>query len=603
METKIFFILFIAIGSFAIVRSTQLADSDFDNQIFEAIKIRLAEQEKAKQDFFAKENCSTFDNFPSTKAFVCNQSEGFLFELLGDDRKIYVKDFVERFWNLTFDGVSASDKDEFLLAIMKLLVNQTITNPPQYVSHGTDHSVRVMEWAVQLDVVGDLAKGMEDQYDTDAEQSKFILGLLGILHDIGYADIDQHKVPKWLHSISSGMMVDDLLQQSDGLGEKILKSSGKKTDSLVNDFIVAIGTHNFDDGFCKWNVSNPLYKKECSFTCHGDPNDPTSATTPILNRTEPYYRGYTLGYADSTPLTFAVRIADNLDAIRTRLTPVQNDPKLMRFFLRIYQNQDLREAAASDADDLSEQKEKARKIAAEATGLTNATKEQRSVMDRSDEQSWLHFYSNWLIDSSIIDPVTWTIRVEFFNLTGDLSFEYHPGPGLYQMNRFASSALSCYVNKDTSFLELVRLNFNLPIQGLDGGSYIPLKAFTKKPIYQSNGQSKWSDGQEEQICDPYCERLTKSLTLSPEPCLTTDGKPTTDCPFEGFSKVPPFTDLTYPTNVLELSQPKGKKKGLSGTGLGLIIGGVALFVIIVVVVVIVAVVRRRKAGYVEIPTK
>lgn len=129
--------------------------------------------------------------------------------------------------------------------------------------------------------------------------------------------------------------------------------------NIIEDFVTAIGTHNFDDGFCKWNTSNPLYLSQCSFTCSGDPSDPNSKTTPLLNRTAPYYRGYTFGNAATSPLTFVVRIAgnkqlffffeniyfclqDNLDAVRTRLTPIQNNDTLMQFFLRVYQDANLR---------------------------------------------------------------------------------------------------------------------------------------------------------------------------------------------------------------------------------------------------------------------
>jgi hypothetical protein len=38
-----------------------------------------------------------------------------------------------------------------------------------------------------------------------------------------------------------------------------------------------------------------------------------------------------------------LRIApDNLDAVRTRLTPVQNNATLMEFFARVYQDANLR---------------------------------------------------------------------------------------------------------------------------------------------------------------------------------------------------------------------------------------------------------------------
>ena len=82
-------------------------------------------------------------------------------------------------------------KDEFLYNSLVLLTNQTRLNPPYYVSHGTDHSVRVMGWQYKL-------KDMINRYISDlygcveAEDSlgvngscTFNLMLNGLLHDTG----------------------------------------------------------------------------------------------------------------------------------------------------------------------------------------------------------------------------------------------------------------------------------------------------------------------------------------------------------------------------------------------------------------------------------
>lgn len=43
------------------------------------------------------------------------------------------------------------------------------------------------------------------------------------------------------------------------------------------------------------------------------------------------------------------------------------------------------------------------------------------------EQSWLHFYSNWIIANSTIDPETWIIQVNLNEVGSDLNFEDHIG--------------------------------------------------------------------------------------------------------------------------------------------------------------------------------
>ena len=60
-------------------------------------------------------------------------------------------------------------------------------------SHGTDHSVRVMAWSFKLQDLEDVNNGMTNNYGCVNNQTKLLLGLIGILHDIGYADLDQHK--------------------------------------------------------------------------------------------------------------------------------------------------------------------------------------------------------------------------------------------------------------------------------------------------------------------------------------------------------------------------------------------------------------------------
>lgn len=164
---------------------------------------------------------------------------------------------------------------------------------------------------------------------------------MGLMHDIGYADVNVHKVPKWLHATSSGLMVTQFLNDwTDGIGVEILNSLG--TGTIVQDFITAIWQHNWDDGFCFWTQNNPLYLKQCTFNVSGDPYNDTSSNTPFLNSNQTWYRNYSYGNAQSSPFIFTIRVADNLDAIRSRLTAVQDDSIMMRYFMRLYVDQPLR---------------------------------------------------------------------------------------------------------------------------------------------------------------------------------------------------------------------------------------------------------------------
>ena len=50
-----------------------------------------------------------------------------------------------------------------------------------------------MGWAFNLLELEDVQQGMTNNYGTTGDKSKFLLGSVGLFHDIGYADLDQHK--------------------------------------------------------------------------------------------------------------------------------------------------------------------------------------------------------------------------------------------------------------------------------------------------------------------------------------------------------------------------------------------------------------------------
>jgi len=277
-----------------------------------------------------------------------------------------------------------------------------------------------------------------------------------------------------------------------------------------------------------------------------------------------------------------------LDAVRARLTPTQNSAPLMTYFLRIYRDADLRNAVAANADSLDETRAAALARARTYSGLENPNGTLKEVMDKATEQSWLHFYSNWIIKSSNIDSPTWSIDVYLWNASAPLDFDSHPGPGLYQVNRLATSAFSCFVDNQTSFLDLVRFNFDIPIQNVDDGDYLPLKAFTKKPVYTEQGPALWPDGAANAICDPYCEKLTVYLTMSPEVCLDTDNN-AVNCNYQGFAQVPPFTDLSYPNPMSAASS----KKEIASEVIVIVLATLAAVLMVVSIVLLVVVVRQR----------
>lgn len=78
-----------------------------------------------------------FQNFPLVQGFL-NSPEivpEFLRELLCDGRNETVNTFVQLLQIISIPNVTLQEKDMFLTEIFKLLLNQTIDNPPFYVRY------------------------------------------------------------------------------------------------------------------------------------------------------------------------------------------------------------------------------------------------------------------------------------------------------------------------------------------------------------------------------------------------------------------------------------------------------------------------------------
>lgn len=202
-----------------------------------------------------------------------------------------------------------------------------------------------------------------------------------------------------------------------------------------------------------------------------------------------------------------------------------------------------------------------------------------------------------------LDTVTWTIMVDIMEdeVPDDLAFNLHPGPGLYQINRLAISMLSCYTS-EASFLDLVRVSLSVPIPDLESNTFIPLKAFTKKPIYGEFGILNSTDGQSERICDLYCSETTPILSCSPELCFTIGGELTSNCNNDLFSTVPPFTDLTYDCNGVISSSSKSsslQKNPYKPAMIAItVISGILIIVLIISLVIHYK--HRKKSDYLRI---
>ncbi len=472
--------------------------------------------------------------FPRAAAVVASGTQRFRVELFGEAGDAASRPRLET-WRLFLgllsdsktSGLDRAAQDDLLTAILELLARQTETNPPKYVSHGSDHSLRAARFSSEvLDAFPLVAESLASRYALSPEQGRFAVMLVALLHDTGYADLAEHRVKKWLHGPASGLIARRLFGR-DAIAGHLLA-----TPALRDDLIRAVALHGNDDSACQW-IANPEFDSRCRFRIApgDDPANPTSKTTPLLHA-EPfaYVRDYVEADATRDPLLFTIRLADNLDASYDRLTPDQRSADFVRVLFRLFEDAQVR----GPATDLAE----ARGRALETAPAIAAS--HRALVDASNGESALHFYSNWILDGVELIRAGRSAAVAVHVRRGvepDLDFEQHVGLGLYQVNRLAVAAAALRLGPGRPLLDELTVTLDRPVAGLDSTAPISLRAFTRRTTWTADGPARTP------ICSPFCAQ-TPLLTQSLEPCLPTPAnQPPCDLP--AFAKKTPFSDLDF----------------------------------------------------------
>lgn len=492
-----------------------------------------------------------FEGFPGALAFARAAPEPFRIELLGEDpgdpgspRVRAVRELLELLADPGASGLEREAADALLADVLALLARQTRANPLKYVSHGADHSVRVMDWARRIHAgVPAVQRGMAARYRLPERRARLALMLAALLHDVGYADLAEHRVRKWLHAPAGGKMVRALLEV-EGRGERV---GGAE---LQRDLVRAVAEHNFDDERCLWREGRGFRRCEASIDPGARPEDPRSATTPLLRCEGPcqdadvhcappcrYTRAYSRADAEQQPLAFVVRLADNLDATFDRLTRAQRAEATLRYLLRLYVDAELR-AAMARGDEAGMERARAR-VEQAAPGLEPRGKAADMIRSATAE-TFLHFYSNWIVQGMELAQRGADVVIEVKLREGvpaDLAFARHPGVALYQVNRLASASAALTL-EGRPLLDAVEVRLSQAAPGAPGppeGRGHPLRGFTRGDSFSAAGRAG-------RLCGPSCD-LARHLTSSGEPCLDAAGAET-GCPGP-FEEVAPFTDLTY----------------------------------------------------------
>ena len=114
-------------------------------------------------------------------------------------------------------------------------------SPQQYVSHGFDHSNRVVGYIRKIiDAYPEIEEGAAKKYNISRELAGFLFQTLAHWHDTGYPDLKNR--PKSTHGLSSASRFDDIRDQ---LGSLIRRENGR-VDEVLTDMRKAIQLHSAD---------------------------------------------------------------------------------------------------------------------------------------------------------------------------------------------------------------------------------------------------------------------------------------------------------------------------------------------------------------------
>ncbi|CAB3759125.1 hypothetical protein [Paraburkholderia humisilvae] len=114
-------------------------------------------------------------------------------------------------------------------------------NPPQYVSHGFDHSERVAGYIDQIiKAYPEIEQSAAKKYNISPGLARFLFQVTAHWHDIGYPDLDGR--PKSTHGLSSASIFDGIRDQLSSL----IRHENGQADQVLSDMRKAIQLHSAD---------------------------------------------------------------------------------------------------------------------------------------------------------------------------------------------------------------------------------------------------------------------------------------------------------------------------------------------------------------------
>ncbi len=121
--------------------------------------------------------------------------------------------------------------------------DQQLVNPPEYLSHGFEHSLRVVNYSDKVvEALPQTIDAMVKKYGISRGEARFMIDQVALLHDIGYTQL--YGSDKAAHSIVGAQMVNS--REHTRLLRALVQTQGAQTDNLIHDFRDAILFHNAD---------------------------------------------------------------------------------------------------------------------------------------------------------------------------------------------------------------------------------------------------------------------------------------------------------------------------------------------------------------------
>ena len=280
------------------------------------------------------------------------------------------------------ENIGVEPKSGLWKKLSEFAFYQTLDNPPQYNSHGFDHSINVTSYVEMIyKQVPEFVDKVKNSYWLNEKASQFVLKMTGILHDFWYPETENIKAPKSLHGALGAILFEKNIMPEFKIQIKSMEPNitEENLTQLCKDMYNAVFFHSADKVEVTYN-GKMIYKdmeflfedaesvnsildalnQSWMFTDQIDKGEITfeinSKNPELVEKIKKEYGEKTKGNKDKviaqdkafkgrkvgndipwvgiefqtssidSPLSSIIRIADNLDIAYSRLSPLQKDP-------------------------------------------------------------------------------------------------------------------------------------------------------------------------------------------------------------------------------------------------------------------------------------